>query len=56
VTLATAPVISMNCGLVLWLVREHDGTIEVERGRTGACSVMTLLLMTERDGTSFEIR
>ena len=33
------------------IVREHDGTIEVEQGRTGACFVVTLPLMTDRDDT-----
>ena len=31
------------------IIREHDGKIEVERGRTGACFVVTLPLMTNRD-------
>jgi two-component system, NtrC family, sensor kinase len=33
------------------IVREHDGTIEVERGRTGACFIVTLPLMTDQDDT-----
>ncbi len=31
------------------IVREHDGKIEVERGRTGARFVVTLPLVTDRD-------
>jgi two-component system NtrC family sensor kinase len=31
------------------IIREHDGKIEVERGRTGACFVVTLPLMTGID-------
>jgi two-component system, NtrC family, sensor kinase len=31
------------------IIREHDGTIEVERGRTGTCFVVTLPLMTDQD-------
>jgi two-component system, NtrC family, sensor kinase len=31
------------------IIREHDGKIEVERGRTGACFVVTLPLMTDPD-------
>ena len=31
------------------IIREHDGKIEVERGRTGACFVVTLPLVTDRD-------
>jgi two-component system, NtrC family, sensor kinase len=31
------------------IIREHDGKIEVERGRTGACFVVTLPLMTDQN-------
>jgi two-component system, NtrC family, sensor kinase len=31
------------------IIREHDGKIEVERGRTGACFVVTLPLVTDRE-------
>ena len=33
------------------IVLEHDGTIEVERGRTGSCFIVTLPLITDQDDT-----
>jgi two-component system, NtrC family, sensor kinase len=38
------------------IVREHDGEIEVEQGQKGARFIVTLPLLTERDGDSLEMR
>ena len=38
------------------IVREHDGTIEVEQGRSGARFVVTLPMLSERSDQSHELQ